>query len=219
MRTLQQPLDSHAQAETLSATAMAARCIPFSRLCVTVASAADLVEIFSPDVALVCWTRDLPPAIAPYLASFSPATPLRAMATWEGTGLPLSDASLPSAAGREALGRDLAYLAEMLADLVGSPAVGVRLERVTRAMCPAWHRDRTGLRMLCTYEGPGTEWCALGAGHEIHPRGQAPLGAVLVFKGSLWPEAAASAALQHRSPPIAPPEWRTLATFDPLWKA
>lgn len=196
-----------------------ARRSPSSRLCVTVSNAADLVDIFAPEVALVCWNRVLPPAIATYLSSIGPTTPLRAMYTWEGTGHAVSETRLPPAERCEVLSSDLDYLCEMLTDLVGCPAVGVRLERVTRAMCPAWHRDRTGLRMLCTYQGPGTEWRAMGADDEICWSGQAPQGAVLLFKGSLWPEAMDSAALQHRSPSIAPPDYRTLATFDPLWAA
>ena len=37
-------------------------------------------------------------------------------------------------------------------------AVGLRLEIIERAMCPRFHVDHVGIRMLCTYRGPGTEW-------------------------------------------------------------
>ena len=32
------------------------------------------------------------------------------------------------------------------------------IEVLDRAMCPRWHVDRVGLRLLSTWVGPATEW-------------------------------------------------------------
>ncbi|MEF8706149.1 MAG: DUF1826 domain-containing protein [Candidatus Accumulibacter sp. UW27] len=34
----------------------------------------------------------------------------------------------------------------------------MRLDVVRQAMCPRLHVDRVGIRLLCTYRCPGTEW-------------------------------------------------------------
>ncbi len=36
--------------------------------------------------------------------------------------------------------------------------IGVRLEAVATDMCSLFHCDMLPLRLVCTYEGPGTEW-------------------------------------------------------------
>ena len=50
---------------------------------------------------------------------------------------------------------DLDGLAELYVDLLGGDAVGLRLEVIECAMCPRFHVDHVGIRMLCTFCGPG----------------------------------------------------------------
>jgi hypothetical protein len=144
---------------------------------------------------------------------------------------------LPNRPGRSELADDLAVLAELYGDLLGCDAVGLRMEVVGRAMCPRFHVDHVGIRMLCTYRGPGTEWldehCAdrsfLGArsggltdevsGIIRDPAGihAAPLSAVALLKGDLW-QGNAGRGVIHRSPLVpayqAP---RVLVALDAIW--
>ena len=56
------------------------------------------------------------------------------------------------------LAADVLLWSEVLADLTGCEAVGVRLARLTEPMCPRFHVDRVVLRLVMTYHGPGTEF-------------------------------------------------------------
>jgi len=65
---------------------------------------------------------------------------------------------LPDGPGRNALADDIYQLSVLYHDLPGCSMAGLRLEVLHNAMCPRFHVDRTGIRMTCTYLGPGTEW-------------------------------------------------------------
>jgi hypothetical protein len=131
-------------------------------------------------------------------------------------------AQLPDLPGREALAADLAFLAELQADLLGCPQVGVRLEVASQAMCPRFHTDRVALRLLCTYRGPGTEWidpAHADPGAAI-ARGDVKRAApfeLVMLKGEGWPGNAERGAI-HRSPDVAPGAApRVLAAIDAVW--
>jgi hypothetical protein len=139
----------------------------------------------------------------------------------------LSRLALPAIAGRSALLDELGFLTEVYEDLLGCPAVGLRIERLTRAMCPLWHVDRTGVRLLCTWSGPGTQWLddpdldrrtlPEGAAHR-DASGQAGRWDILLLKGSAWQGNAGGGAV-HRSPTPAPgAEPRLLVALDALWE-
>jgi hypothetical protein len=126
------------------------------------------------------------------------------------------------------LAADLSRLIEIYADLLGCPAIGVRLEVLERPMCPAFHIDRTGIRLLCTYLGEGTQWLddsGLGPDEremlKTHPSddrlGQAAPFDILLLKGSLWQNNETRGAI-HRSPPMRPDAGvRYLVALDALW--
>ncbi len=103
------------------------------------------------------------------------------------------------------------------------------------AMCPRLHVDRVGIRMLCTYRGPGTEWVDdaavdrrfLGAasggkpdevsgllrpGHRIE---RVPPFAVALLKGSLW-QGNGGRGIVHRSPGVGE-GLRVLVALDAGW--
>jgi len=145
--------------------------------------------------------------------------------------------SLPDSPTSNAIKADVARLLELYEDLLGCSAMGVRLELNTRAMCPRFHVDQVGFRLLCTYCGPGTEWLSdltadrakLGGGaarlsddvsglvRDAAGIGQcAPLDLVLP-KGCVWPGNERRGTI-HRSPPVparvAP---RVLFAIDGLW--
>jgi len=203
---------------------------------VTVKSVADLPTIFAPDVQVICWRRPPLHAISSYLSD--PGVNI-------GTGfLRVVDAGklphlpeLPAAPGRDALLADIDFLGSVYADLLGCPAIGLRLEAVDRAMCPRLHKDHTGIRLLCTYRGPATEWLddcyvnrdRLGNGSDGLPdetSGAMRPGAeiesakpfdVVLLKGSLWQGNAARGAI-HRSPAVGSHEApRVLLAMDAIW--
>ncbi|MDP8568705.1 DUF1826 domain-containing protein [Methylophilus aquaticus] len=138
--------------------------------------------------------------------------------------------------GKEALLADMAHIATVYADLLDCPHIGLRLEVLSQAMCPKFHIDRTGIRLLCTYLGPGTEWLdeaycnrnafatpnsTLEAFHQaliVHPQGicQASEQALVLLKGSLW-QGNQHAGAVHRSPQIETGSTRVVLALDAIW--
>ena len=185
---------------------------------------ADLVEIFDPGVQVCAWQREIDPAIEIYLSGLPQTGQLHVMETLSPGRLPRLD-SLPVGSGREALIADLSLLHEIVYDLVGDCEVGLRLARVAKAMCPAWHVDRVGIRLVCTYQGTGMQWLddqdvdrvdlhsdQINKGDFI----QATTGEIVLLKGTQWPNNNSYGAV-HRSPEIGPnTTLRTLISLDPL---
>jgi hypothetical protein len=196
---------------------------------------ASLAAIFDADTELCLYRRPPNADIAGYLRRAVQNGLLglgwrRIVTPGESADLPLAD--LP---GRAALQADIAWLCELYATLTGCPQVGARLEVLNRPMCPRFHVDRVGLRLLCCYQGPGTEWLPspaanrsrLGSAAQGLPDaesglildataiGSAPPFAVLLLKGAEWPESKGGAI--HRSPAPHPGEARVLLALDAVW--
>ncbi|QND86150.1 Uncharacterized protein ChrSV_3924 [Chromobacterium vaccinii] len=187
---------------------------------------ADLAAIFDPNVELCLYRRPPIADIAGYLCRAGrdglPGLGWRRVLTpGEAVDAPLAD--LP---GREALYADIAWLCDLYATLTGCDRVGARLEVLSGAMCPRFHVDRIGLRLLCCYQGPGTEWLPDAAADRARlgvdtqsglVRDAAAIGralpfSVLLLKGAGWPGANGGAI--HRSPAPAPGEPRVLLALD-----
>jgi hypothetical protein len=154
---------------------------------------------------------------------------MRAVVRIFAEGVPDIDAvPLPPAFAHPVLRRELAFLLELYGDLLGCAAIGLRIERLDRAICPGWHVDRTGIRLLCTWCGPGTEWLDApgidprglpGSAAGVPATGQARPFDIVLLKGSAWQGNAAGGAI-HRSPMVAPGyEPRILVALDALWDA
>ena len=93
------------------------------------------------------------------------------------------------------LGADIAMLGRRFAAVTGDRTMRFRLEHVADDACRQYHVDSVGLRLLCTYAGPGTEW--------IDPAGRhcrMPVFHVGIFKGAKFPDSAPR--ILHRSPPV-----------------
>ena len=118
---------------------------------------ADLVEVFEPGVQVCSWQRKVDPAIDRYLAGLNRSDQGQAEIQRKAI-VSLDDQPnldfLPSGIGRESLVNDLLFLREITHELLGCSKVGLRLARLRRAMCPGWHFDRLGIRLVCTYQGP-----------------------------------------------------------------
>ena len=91
---------------------------------------------------------------------------------------------------------DFRRLGVRFANLASSPLVKMRFEHVTNDSCRKFHVDAVGLRLLCTYAGPGTEW--LEADGTI--RRMASME-VAIFKGAGF--AGDGLRVLHRSPPLS----------------
>ncbi len=187
---------------------------------------ADLVEIFDSGMQVCAWRREIDPAIQAYLSGLHQTGEMQVIETLSRAAQPRLDC-LPDGPGRASLIDDLSLLSEVVCELLGCPAVGLRLARVGHAMCPGWHVDRTSIRLVCTYQGPGTQWLddqdvdrrdlhsgRMGEGAFI----QAIPGEIVLLKGALWQGNDAFGAV-HRSPGLgSSASLRTLITLDPLWR-
>lgn len=208
-------------------------CNPSSR---SVATLADLADIFDAGVNLCILQRRLAADVATCAtAALSHPVSINQVVAAEAPGWTTLLGPLARLPGFDAFVADVALLASAYTDLLGPDALGVRLHRLTGPMCPRLHVDRVGVRLLCTYAGPGTEWLddptadrsRLGPGSGGLPdessglirnttlvRAIAP-GAVALLKGEAFPGNAGGGVI-HRSPIDKAP--RLLFSLDAVWK-
>jgi hypothetical protein len=175
-----------------------------------------LHEILRPDANLAVWERDLQEGLGASLAPLVEAAPFTAVAEdLPETAVTALAAKLPMPAPRDLL-HDIRCLATLFAAVAGTGgAVRLRLEAIIGPACHRWHADAIGLRLLCTYRGPGTEWLPLAGGartaRALDPkalpteRGRIATGAAAILKGERFP-GNAGFGLIHRSPPAGPGE-------------
>lgn len=190
----------------------------------TVDRTADLAWIYEPGVQGVRLRRSPDPRIVTEVEQLSRegriGSGIRTRIDAGSLAIGCGPAGLPPA---PALVADIAHLAELYADLIGCPVLGLRVEVLDRAMCPRFHVDAVGIRLLCTYRGPGTEWARREVlAHRDTPQAQHALGSAdpfdaLILKGSAWPGNEAAGAV-HRSPsPQGGPLPRLLLSIDAIW--
>ncbi|UEM25256.1 DUF1826 domain-containing protein (plasmid) [Skermanella mucosa] len=182
---------------------------------------AGLERIRCPAVTVAILERPLPSDVAgamarpAHLRRFAgirlETTARRARAELAGA---FAEAGLNGAPVRDALVRDVARLADVFAGITGAATLRVRLEPVPGDGCKYFHADSVGIRLLCTYRGPGTWWlpddaverAALGSGDNAAVvRDPARIqvlaaGHVALLKGDAWPGNRGRGAV-HRSPP------------------
>lgn len=203
-----------------------------------VGSPGEMIRIFEPEVQVLVWRRDSgqvlssKPARSP--GDFGFGTGFRKLFRVDDT----LGKELTQALDRQpTVARDVLHLAELYVDLLGCEAIGLRYELVDGAMCPGFHVDRTGIRLLCTYRGPGTQWVddrhadrsKLGPGSGGLPDEksglfgpgmrvqEAGLCDVVLLKGSLWQGNEERGAI-HRSPAVDPGQGpRVLVAMDAVW--
>ncbi len=185
-----------------------------------------LTDIHRPEVNLAIWHRSLPAALrGSNLRTLMGAAPFNAVAVGTPRELPnhLAD-QLPVSVPFDLM-IDLADLAAgfLMLDGGGTRA-RIRLEALVHDGCKKWHADAVGLRMLCTYQGAGTQWLSMDGGAPIAQTldgpvplgsiGQIPTGAIAVLKGERYPDNEGNGCI-HRSPPAGPgPRARLLLCID-----
>ncbi|GAX75831.1 hypothetical protein CEUSTIGMA_g3274.t1 [Chlamydomonas eustigma] len=102
------------------------------------------------------------------------------------------------------LHEDICSIVQSYGETLGSEEVDVKLQVLQSTMCPRWHADHVGVRLLCTYIGQGTWWIenrhvmrnwVLQEGElvpvvegvdEEHAQ-QVDTGDLLLLKGHKWP--------------------------------
>lgn len=128
-------------------------------------SADVLLEIQDPRVNLSLWRRSLQTPIEQELRSLA-ATDLPDVR--HGTSPETFSEDLVqlfyqldlNPMGFKNLRSDLCQLMGLFASFSGSPPRRFRLATTDENDCRRFHLDRTPLRLICTYQGPGTEWLA-----------------------------------------------------------
>lgn len=200
-------------------------------------SVGSLVRIFEPGVQIAWFERPQDPGITHYLEAVSGRLGSgRSCVVHSDDHHP--ELELPDHAGRDALRSEIGWLTQVYTDLLGCPSAALRIEVLERPMCPRFHVDRTGIRLVCTWRGPGTEWLhddwvdrsRLGAGSRgladedsglMRPGAvveRLPTCAVGLLKGSLWQGNAGRGAI-HRSPQLAASEERrVMFSLDAIWE-
>lgn len=186
----------------------------------------ELAGIHDPDVQMAIWHRPADPVLHRFAANVLATRPLQQVLEVEVATLDSFD-PLPASphaidpVAAELFAADVRWLAGMFAELVGASRLGVRLLRLEQAMCPRFHTDFVGVRLLTTYCGTGTEWLEH---HDVDRRflghrsmdvpddrsgllrqGAAvqvvPEFAVALLKGEAWP-GNHERGLVHRSPAL-----------------
>lgn len=99
---------------------------------------------------------------------------------------------------------DIRRLGHRFANTAGVQAVRMCLEHVVDNAYRRFHVDAIGLRLLCTYSGPGTEW--IGGDGRVRRLGTMD---VAILKGSGFP--VPGPRVLHRSPALLqlPPAWQS----------
>lgn len=180
-----------------------------------------LLHILNPGVNLCLWQRPSQPAVIQELSSLQ-ATDLPDVRC--ATSLVSFDddvCTLLQQHGLDPLAfknwrNDLHRLAELYFSVSKNNKVTLRLVTTDDDDCRRFHVDRTQLRLLCTYRGPGTEWLHNNQVDRLAQSTGAPNDDIIRFgdssvfepfwagilKGSAYP-GNAEHGLVHRSPQIS----------------
>ena len=193
-----------------------------------------LTQIYEQDINLSCYQRSLSPLVIEYSQILKESSHLniRSVVTMKALEDQLFSL-LPDHSAKAAFVADLMFIIEMYACLFELDEVGLRLQVLDRAMCPRFHTDKLGCRLVTAYQGAGTEWLdehyldrsKLGAGNGGLPDeksglyadqeqiNQATVGDVLLLKGDGW-FGMEGKGVVHRSPAVPSGQKRLVATLD-----
>lgn len=199
----------------------------------------DLVSIFDKKIQISCLSRPINKEIGYYFAQLAEQNKLmtlRFQCVYHHQKA-IDWGFLPDLVGKNRLIEDIELLLDIYTELLGCQRVGFRLEVLDKAMCPRFHVDKVGVRLLCTYQGVGTQWlddsqanrAKLGLGAQgladecsglmvvNEEFGQANPFDIVLLKGASWPENEGKGAI-HRSPRVdCAIQPRVLLVLDAIW--
>lgn len=195
-----------------------------------------LADIYRDEINLAVWQRTPQPEIALTVQDLVRRSQLvqLSLAVSPSTAQ-LSISKALNVDTHDALCEDIVELVDMFSELFDCAQLGLRFTTLDRAMCPRFHVDRLGCRLITTYTGAATEWLPhervdrsrLGmasAGLADHASGvyaseqhvqRLEPGDVALLKGEGW-EGNEGRGIVHRSPAIPAGEKRLLLTLDSL---
>ena len=194
-----------------------------------------LTRIYEEQINLVALERELTTEVTEFcrqLAKSKPNFNLRSAIPHEAS-IDSLNSTLPDLPGKFEFVEDLALLIDMYACLFDLGEVGLRMQVLNRAMCPRFHTDKLGCRLVTTYLGTGTEWLPnhgldrtkLGRGSNGLPDAdtglyltescirQVTAGDIVLLKGEGWHGNEDFGAV-HRSPAVEAGENRVVVTMD-----
>ena len=123
---------------------------------------------------------------------------------------------MPACGQREILIDDITALANVFAEINQTKFLRLRLEAITGNACSKFHVDAVTTRLVCTYRGPGTQYCFSADGTDLSNIFDVPTSSPIVMRGTLWPNKERSGFF-HRSPPIeGSGKTRLLLVLDPI---
>ena len=165
----------------------------------------------APKAAFLDWINELPVDQLPTARVILRAEQVRE------TVLQLCEmAGTPDCAERAMLIDDIAAMAGIFGDLMGSEFLRLRLDAVTTNACRKFHMDAMVARLVCTYRGDGTEYGNAEIGGDPEVIQAVGTGSPIFLRGSLW-EHNTSPTLLHRSPPIeGTGQTRLVLVLDPV---
>ncbi|MEM7195328.1 MAG: DUF1826 domain-containing protein [Pseudomonadota bacterium] len=122
-----------------------------------------LKEILSPDVNLSLWSRPVQTLIAKELLTLdaSALPDMRCQTTQSSFDHDVCELLQQRSLDPSSFDNwrtDLRQLADCFFAASNHRSVTMRLVTTNQNGCRRFHADRTNLRLLCTYRGPGTEW-------------------------------------------------------------
>lgn len=170
---------------------------------------AALDNIARPHAALAIWWRRLPEPLCEALQwlDLSAVDDLSVEVGMEGSVLAALNAAGYTSACATMLSLDIDQLVRRHAALTGDDRLRVRLTGEASDPHSRFQASHVSLRLLCTYIGPGTQWCCVEGQDAIC---EIPTGSVGVFKGRSLLD---PPAVLHRSSPSG--AHRLLLTIDP----
>lgn len=186
-----------------------------------------LTDIYNPDCNLAVWKRTLSQDVALYLQCFAKTQQSVAIRTLFTCQPAMADnvrhclqQALPKGQGQDAIIEDVVHLMEMYECLFEPQAIGMRLTKLDRAMCPRFHVDYLPARLVTCYLGAGTQWLPEPpAGvtriptEEPETFEQLHAGDVALLKGDGWYENEGF-GIVHRSPPVPEGQTRLFLSLD-----
>jgi len=201
---------------------------------------AELSDIYQPHINLCWYPRTFSPALTQFIASYMLAKPAPLEVRLDPKTIELEHyfQHLPTSPGRDEFIADLDFVCQLYADLLEPEQIGFRLTYLDRAMCPKFHVDRVGIRLICTYDGQSTEWLEndnvdrawlgnrassllemeLRLMRDASAIRSLPTGSIGLLKGESGGDDAGS-GIVHRSPAVTPAKPRLLMTLDAIYKA
>jgi hypothetical protein len=119
-----------------------------------------LGEIYQPPVNVAIWQRVLDSAVASYsffLLEQNASFRIQQIHNVSQIRTLLRN-SLPDSNEKNPFIEDIALVVDMFSLLFEADEIGLRLQCVSAAPCPAFHNDRIPCRLLLTYHGAGSQW-------------------------------------------------------------